>query len=251
MSSASPRPVYNDPESIHFPWAKVEDFRHFFGLDHLIASSAHKRKAIVTCITRLLFIYSPKETLRRSIAALAARAIVLGHYFETLIEVQGELPWFEHLEHAVEIDYHELAVHQRLATLAEYLYENEIIDSFNVEGEMHLNRLTGLMVFHAADFWEDAHGELFALTNRLDNPIQIRYLSSKLLRSLPRYVIRDEQAQHFTDLFMRWPTELEQSMNEAQRLLKGTSASNPKRMNLQKIQSRICSPSEHRQLTPA
>jgi hypothetical protein len=245
MSTASPRPESGNPESVHFPWAHVDDFRHFFGLDHLLEYSAHKRKAMVTRITRLLSIYSPNQHLRRSIAALAARAIVLGHYFETIIEVQGELPWFEHLEHAVEIECHELAVHQRLATLAEYLYENEIIDSFDVEGEMHLNRLTGLMAFHAADFWEDAHGELFALTARLDNPIQIRYLSSRLLRSLPRHAIHDHQAKRFADLFMRWPTELEKSMEEAQRLLKGTSASNPKRTNLQKIQSCI------RQLAPA
>lgn len=251
MSSASPRPVTGNPESIHFPWAHVEDFRHFFGLDHLVASSALKRKAVVTSITRLISTFSPKESFRRSVAALAAKAIVLGHYFETMIEVQGELPYFENLEHAVDADCHELAVHQRLATLAEYLYENEVIDNFDIEGPMRLNRLTGLMVFHAAEFWEDAHSELFALTHRLDNRIQIRYLTSKILRNLPRQLIHDEQAQHFIDLFRRWPTEVEQSIEEAQRLLKGTSASNPKRTNLQMIQSRIRSFSEQMQLAPA
>jgi hypothetical protein len=244
-SPTTPAPVSPDvatgdnSEAVHFPWAHVEDFRHFFGLDKLMEYSQHKKAAIYTRITHMLSISTKNKRIRDSINSVAARAIVIGHYLETFIEVQGEYPWYAHLENAITIDHPELALHQRLSTLAEYLYENEIIDSFNLEDAMHLNRLTGLMVLHAAEFWEDAHMELFMLTSRLDNALQIRYLSSNILKQLPRTEITQEQAQRFVDLFKAWPREMEQSLQEAQEMLKNTSAANPRRANLRKIASSL------------
>jgi hypothetical protein len=45
--SVSPDVVTGDnAEVVHFPWAHVEDFRHFFGLDKLMEYSQQKKEAI-------------------------------------------------------------------------------------------------------------------------------------------------------------------------------------------------------------
>ena len=225
-------------EAIHFPWAHVEDFRRFFGIDRLLDYSRKRSSATAQSFARMLA-YSPRNNKARlSLEMFAVQSIAIGQILETLVEVRGKLASYKNLDAAVRSAHPELAFKQREKALAEYLYSNEVLPKPDMEEQIKTSRLAGILAHHAPDFWIDEHEDLFALSSLLQHAMQVRFVTAALLDALPQQSISPEQATRFTEYFGKWRNEIMQSILESKSTLDDSPQAITKRANLQLLHER-------------
>lgn len=212
MTQLANRP--RSSENIIFPWAHVDDFRRFFGLDQLIGAQSPKSHVhlplIVSILTRTPHIAG--EFL--SLQALMTQTITFAQALASNLKISGTLAAANNLDQAIKSGHPSLALEERRKTLAVYLYRNGVLETPQLEARVGPNRLASLLAYHALDFWSQEQSDLFALISRLTSSIQIRYLLAVLLDSIPTNSLSSNQSEQLEAAFAKWPKELEQGIKE-------------------------------------
>ncbi len=226
-------------ETVHFPWAHVEDFRRFFGLDRLLEYTRKQSNNTSTILSRLLGLRVNNQHIAARLSNLSAFTIASAQFAETMFEVRGELASYRNLDSAIRSTHPELAHAQRRRALAEYLYENKIIDELDLDSPMRTNRFLGIIAHHAGDFWKGEHEDLFDLVTPLQSAAQIRFAASALLAAVPERGISAEQTLRFASIFTNWLPEIRRVIGDRKSALNDNPGSVFMRASLQEIQDAL------------
>lgn len=222
------------PEFVPFPWAHVEDFRHFFGIDHLLEYTRKRSTESTRAFARLTLMGNSGR--KKSVETMAMHAIAIGHALEMSVTVTGKLASFKNLDAAIRADHPTLAISQREDILAAYLHTNKVIEKPSIVAPMRGNNLAALIAHHASDFWVGEHEDLFALLERIEHPMHVRFIASALLRAIPQKPISHDEAVRLVEYFAKWNTVFMRSITECKTTLSDTPKSITMRANLQTLQ---------------